>query len=338
MRLVIQLPALNEEKSMAQVLSSLPLSIPGMDAIVVVVVDDGSRDQTAAIARAHGAVVVSHQRNRGVGAAFRSGLAKAAELDADIVVTMDADGQFDAGDIPKLIAPILKGEAHFVTASRFLDPALIPSMPSVKRWGNDFMARWVGSLTGNHFSDVSCGFRAYSRDAFLRLNLLGNFTYTHEVFLTLAFADVPIREVAVRVRGVREHGQSRVANNLFRYAWRTASIILKTYRDYRPLKFFSWMGAALGLLGLAFLVFLLSVKIRTGVLTPHKWAGFVGGAFVGAGAMMFLVGIVAEMLDRIRASADEAMYGVRKLASDQRRARLRGPVAPSRDAGGSEAG
>ena len=319
MKLVVQLPALNEEQSIGGVLDSIPRSLPEVDELQVLVVDDGSTDRTAELARARGAVVVSHARNRGVGAAFRTGLAKATELGADIVVTLDADGQFNPGDIPKLIAPILAGEADFVTASRFLDPALVPEMPAAKRWGNDFMARWVSSITHKRFQDVSCGFRAYSKNAYLRLNLLGNFTYTHEVFLTLAFADVPIREVPVEVRGVREHGTSRVAGNLFHYGWRTAAIILKTYRDYRPLKFFSKIAAVLAGMGILLFLFLLSVKFRTGGFFPHKWAGFAGAAFLGAGGVVFLVGIVAEMLDRIRASADEALFRIRRLESGQNR-------------------
>lgn len=319
MKLVVQLPALNEEASIGRVLDTIPRSLPGVDEVLVLVVDDGSTDQTAELAREKGAVVVSHAQNHGVGAAFRTGLAKATDLGADIIVTLDADGQFNPDDISTLIEPIQKGKADFVTASRFLDPALVPAMPAAKRWGNDFMARWVSSITHQRFHDVSCGFRAYSKNAYLRLNLLGNFTYTHEVFLTLAFANVPIVEVPVVVRGVREHGKSRVANNLFHYGWRTASIILKTYRDYRPLKFFSKIAGLLGLTGTLFLLFLLSVKFRTGGLFPHKWAGFVGGAFVGAGMVVFLVGVMAEMLDRIRTSADEALFRIRRLEADSRR-------------------
>lgn len=329
MRLVVQIPALNEEASIGRVLDSISRRMDGVDEVVLLVVDDGSTDRTADIARERGAVVVSHGKNRGVGAAFRSGLAKATELGADVVVTLDADGQFNPDDVPAVIGPILKGEADFVTASRFIDPALVPEMPAAKKWGNDFMARWVSSITHKRFYDVSCGFRAYSKNAYLRLNLLGNFTYTHEVFLTLAFADVPIREVAVVVRGVREHGKSRVASNLFRYGWRTASIILKTYRDYRPLKFFSKAAFLLAAVGFLFFLFLLSVKIRTGVFTPHKWSGFAGGAFVGAGMAVFLAGVMAEMLDRIRASADEALFRIRRMEMEMSRRGREGGGSPA---------
>lgn len=313
MKLIVQLPALNEEKTIAQVIASLPRNMDGIDEVGVVVVNDGSTDRTAELARAAGAVVVSHERPRGVGAAFRSGLMKSAELGADIIVTIDADGQFNASDIPKLIAPILRGECEFVTGSRFVDPALVPEMPKVKRWGNDAIARWVSSIIKIRFYDVSCGFRAYSRDAYLRLVLMGDFTYTHEVFLSLAFAHVPIKEVPVVVRGVREHGKSRVASNLFRYGWRTASIILKTYRDYRPLKFFSKIAGVLALLGFSFLAFLGWFWWATGGFSPHKWAGFVGGSFMATGIFIFIIGVVAEMLDRIRIAVDEALFRIKRV-------------------------
>lgn len=320
MKLVVQIPALNEEQSIEAVLASIPRQMDSIDEIVLLVVDDGSRDRTAELARAKGAIVVSHPQNRGVGAAFRTGIAKSTELGADIVVTIDADGQFNPADIPRVIAPIIGGTADFVSASRFMDPALIPEMPATKRWGNHFIARWVSSMVGQRFYDVSCGFRAYSRNAFLRLNLLGNFTYTHEVFLTLAFADVSIMEVPVKVRGVREHGKSRVASNLWNYGTRTATIILKTYRDYRPLRFFSVIGAVMGIFATGFFLFLMSVKIRTGIFTPHKWAGFMAGAFAAAGMVFFLVGVVAEMLDHIRITTDEALFRIRRVEQDLKNA------------------
>jgi glycosyltransferase involved in cell wall biosynthesis len=237
MKLVVQIPALNEAITIKEVIESIPRDISGIDEVDVVVVDDGSTDATADLAREAGAQVVRHEKPRGVGAAFRSGIDKSGTLGADIICTIDADMQFNPADIPKLVEPIARGEADFVTASRFKDPKLIPSMPKAKKWGNDFMARWISALTKKRFYDVSCGFRAYSRNAYLRLVLTGDFTYTHETFLCLAYAQVPMLEVPIKVRGEREHGESRVANNLFNYGWSTASIILKTYRDYRPLRF-----------------------------------------------------------------------------------------------------
>lgn len=316
MKLVVQLPALNEEKTIAEVIRDIPRDLPGITTTHVVVIDDGSTDRTAELALGEGAVIVRHEQPRGVGAAFRSGIQKSGELGADIVVTIDSDGQFNPADIGKLIAPIIEGRADFVTASRFIDDTLMPDMPRMKRWGNDFMARWISSLVKKRFHDVSCGFRAYSKNAYFRLVLTGDFTYTHEVFLALAFAGVPMLEVPIKVRGVREHGKSRVAGSVFHYGRRTAMIILRTYRDYKPFHFFAHLAAYLFVLGMGFFLFLLSVKIRTGGLFPHKWAGFAAGACAGAALLVFLIGVVAEMLDRARITQEEALFRVRRLEHD----------------------
>ena len=313
MRLVVQIPALNEERTIADVIRAIPPHIEGVDEIRVLVVDDGSSDRTSELARQAGATVVRHAERRGVGAAFRTGLNRADEMGADIILTIDADGQFDPGDIPALIRPILQGEADFVTASRFADAALAPRMPRAKRWGNDIIASWLSSLTGQRFHDVSCGFRAYSTEAYFRLVLLGEFTYTHETFLNLAFSGVRIKELPVRVRGQREFGQSRVASNLFTYAWRAASIILKTYRDYRPLRFFGFVAGANLAVALCFFAFLLSYRVQHGVFTPFKWTGVTGLVLSGIAAAIFLMGVVAEMLDRVRASQNELLFRLRRL-------------------------
>jgi len=306
-KLVIQLPALNESVTIGNVLDGLPKTQPGIDEIQVVVVDDGSSDGTGRIAADWGAHVVVHDSPRGVGAAFRSGLSCSIDLRPDIIVTMDADGQFNPRDIPALIAPILADEADFVSASRFHKPALEPVMPKAKRWGNKVIARWLSRMTGREFHDVSCGFRAYARKAFLRLNPQGDFTYTHEVFLSLAFGGLRIREVPVEVRGVREHGRSRVAGNLFRYAWQAATIILATYRDYRPLAFFGSIAGVLGIFGVGLLAFLSGHWIRTGALFPYKAVGFAGGALCGVALLVYLIGLMAAMLSRVRSGVEIAM-------------------------------
>ena len=313
MRLVVQIPALNEERTIAEVIKAIPDRIEGIDEIRVLVVDDGSADRTGDLARGCGATVVRHAEPRGVGAAFRSGIRKAEAMKADIVVTIDADGQFDARDIPKLVRPILDGEAEFVTASRFADPALAPAMPRSKRWGNDVIAQWLSVLTGQQYHDVSCGFRAYASEAYFRLVLLGEFTYTHETFLNLAFSGIRIREVPLRIRGVREFGQSRVASNLFNYGWRAASIILKTYRDYRPLRFFGFLAGVVGFIALCFFVFLATYWLHHGQFTPFKWTGVTGLVLAGIAVSIILMGVVADMLDRVRASQSEILYRLRRL-------------------------
>ena len=161
-------------------IEAVPRSIAGVTTLQIVVVDDGSSDATRQLALDAGAHVISHGVSRGVGAAFHTALEHALATGADILVNIDGDGQFDAGEITRLVAPVVADEADFVTASRFADPALYPEMSRIKFVGNKMMSRLISFLTGKHFHDVSCGFRAYNRVAFLNLNLFGTFTYTQE--------------------------------------------------------------------------------------------------------------------------------------------------------------
>jgi glycosyltransferase involved in cell wall biosynthesis len=306
--LLVTVPALNEEATVARVVGGIPRQIAGVRRVEVVVVDDGSSDATAARAEEVGARVIRHAAPRGVGAAFHTGLAHGIELGADLIVSIDADGQFDPADIPKLIAPVLAGEADFASASRFRDPSLAPEMPRIKRWGNRMMSRLISGLAGQRFYDVSCGMRCYSRAAALQLHLLGHFTYTQEAFLNLAFKGMRIAEVPLRVRGEREFGESRVASNLWRYAARTASIIFRCYRDYHPLRFFGGLAVCLLVPASLLAVFLLFHYLETGQFSPHKWAG-VSAAALGTFALLLLhVGVIGDMLNRHRIYLEELLY------------------------------
>ena len=165
---------------------------------------------------------------------------------ADIIVNIDGDGQFDPADIAKLVHPILEGEADFVTCSRFSDPAIRPIMPVVKYWGNRVVTHIINWVCGGtNFTDVSCGFRAFNREAAYRLTLFGRFTYTQETFIDLFSKGLRMAEVPLKVRGVREHGKSRVASSIFKYATNSLPIIFRAMRDIQPLKFFGGIAALL---------------------------------------------------------------------------------------------
>jgi len=307
------LPALDEAMTIAQVISKIPRDIAGVGSVEVVVIDDGSTDDTVKLAREAGADVISHGVNRGVGVAIQTGLAEAIRRRVDVAVNMDADGQFDPSHIDRLIRPILGGKADMATASRFRDKALIPEMPFVKRFGNWGMARLVSFLSGGDYHDVSCGFRAYSREALLRLVLTGSFTYTQESFLVLAAKGMKIVEVPLPVRGVREHGQSRVASNLWRYFVRTSSIIFGSVRDYRPGQVFGTASFLLLLLSLAAGGFFVWHRVTAGQFTPHIWAGFVSAFLFGLSMLIFALGQVALMISRLRIVQEQQLYILRKL-------------------------
>jgi len=309
--LVIIMPALNEQATVGDTIRRVPERIEGIAAVDVVVIDDGSSDDTASQAEAAGAIVVSHPVRQGVGAAFQTGLAKALEMGADLIVSIDADGQFNPATIPSLIEPVLAGRADFATASRFADPRMTPDMSSMKRWGNAVMSRLISRLVRQRFHDVSCGMRCYDRRAAMSLNTIGAFTYTQEVFLNLAYKHLRMVEVPIRIQGRRSHGESRVAHNLLSYAINTLYIIFRCYRDYRPMRFFGRLAAALMLPAFGLEVFLLVHYLRVGVFSPHKWAGFVGLGLAVLGLVLLLMGVIGDMLNRHRIYLEEVLYHVR---------------------------
>lgn len=322
MKLCIVMPALNEEATIADVIAQAPRTIEGIDEIQVIVVDDGSTDRTRELSLESGAVVVSHPQNWGVGAAFQSGVEKALELGADYMVNIDSDGQFAPADIPLLLEPLMAGRAEFASASRFKEKDYYPKMSVVKFWGNHAMSLLISALTGVKFYDVSCGFRAYTRDVLLNLNLQGRFTYTQETFLALSFKNIAMEEVPIKlVSGTRQVGKSRVASNLFKYAAQTSKIIFRCFCDYNPFKVFSLLSAPILLVAFLLLIFLGIHYASHGTFSPHKWAGFVGGSLFMMGFLILTIGVIADMLARIRQNQERILYLTRKDLYDSEKRR-----------------
>jgi glycosyltransferase involved in cell wall biosynthesis len=321
MKLAVLIPAFNEEDSLASVIRAIPQAISGISSIDVVVIDDGSTDGTAAVARQAGAQVVAHAQNQGVGAAFQSGLRKALELGADLTVNIDADGQFSPLEIPKLIQPILRDEADFVTADRFITDSgqmrKPENMPVIKYWGNKRVSRLISLIAKENFSDVSCGFRAYSRTALLQLNLIGRFTYTQESFLDLATKGLRIASVPVDVKYFPGR-KSRVAGNLLLYGWRISGTIFRTFRDHQPIRFFGMLGAVFFVLGMLLNAFVMWHFFSVGSFTPYKSVA-LGGIYLNSlGIIIWIVGLVADMLDRIRSNQEKILYMLKRQNYDRR--------------------
>ena len=308
-KLVVILPALNEEATIANVLQKIPKRIPGVDHCVTIVVDDGSTDRTVEIAQSSGAMVVSHAENRGVGEAFATGIRVALNEGADIIVNVDSDGQFDPSDIGTLIEPIVNQGFGFATCTRFATPDFVPKMPTIKRWGNYGMSRLVGWLTRRRgLTDVSCGFRAYSRETALRLNLYGRFTYTQETFIDLASKQVSMAEVPLRVRGVREFGDSRVASDLRRYAFQASFILLRAIRDTRPLAFFGAIAVALLVGSLGCFGFVTVWWLMTSHTSPWTSLLIVGTAALLLSVSSGVTALLADQVGRGRRIQEELLY------------------------------
>lgn len=312
MRLLVFIPNYNEEETIAGVIESIPPSIDGISKIDILVVDDGSSDDSANIAENLGAVVLRNGVNRGVGFSFQRAIAYAISAKYDILVSIDGDGQFNPSDIPNLIKNISSGSADFVTGSRFLSgPKKIEHMSAIKMWGNRKMTQLINRLSRKRFTDVSCGFRAYSYEALLRLNLHGAFTYTQETFLSLAFQNLRIEEVPIQIRYF-EGRVSRVASNILHYAFNTSKIIFRTYRDYQPLRFFLALSVAFIVPGTFALILLFAWYFQTGRFSPHIWVGFLGGFLNLTGLLFFVLAILADMFVRMRRNQEEIIYRLKK--------------------------
>jgi len=310
MKLLIYMPALNEEKGLGGVIKDLPKKIEGIDEIKTLVVDDGSTDRTAEIARENGADVISHGTNKGVGSAFHSAVEYALDNRVDILVSIDADRQFNSKQIPEIIQPILKNKADMVTGDRF-HSGMPENMSKTKYWGNKQMSRLISLLSGKKFRDVSCGFRAYGREALLKLNLFGQFTYTQETIMDMVFKGMRVIEFPIDIVYFKER-KSRVASSILKYMFRTLKIIVRTVRDYKPMIFFGGMGAAMLLMGVGFEAFLFYHYFTQGSFSPYKSVGFIGLGFLIFGLLLMIVGLLADMFNRVRINQEKIIYELKK--------------------------
>ncbi|WP_370215024.1 glycosyltransferase family 2 protein [Mesoflavibacter profundi] len=308
--LIIYMPALNEAASILNVLKSLPKKIEGISTIQYLVVDDGSTDNTAEIAKSFGANVISHSYNRGVGKAFQTAVDFALKTQADILVSIDADGQFDVNQITNMINPIITNQADFCIGNRFYNKRP-DKMPKVKYWGNKRVNSIVSLVGKTKIEDASCGFRAYSKDCLLNLNLQGDFTYTHETILDLLNKGFNINQIPVKVKYFEDR-VSRVANSLVQYAVKTSLIIFKCLKDYRPLRFFLSIALFVLVLGLLLGGFVFIHWLNKGMITPYKSIGFIALALCGMSVFIATLAFVADMLNRIRDNQEKILVLLKK--------------------------
>jgi len=296
-KLVVILPAYNEEANIEKAIQSIPRKINGVKEIQVLVIDDGSNDKTADLALNAGAnKIVSHKKNLGVGAAFMTGIRNAISMNADIVVTVDADSQFDYKQIPELIVPIQNHQLDVVIGSRFLK-GRPKDMPRVKMFGNSVFSKIISWLVGQKLNDTQTGFRAYSKEALLNVSIVNDFTYTQEVLIDLKFKRLRIGEIPVKV-SYDEKRKSRVVKNIFNYTARALSIIIRTLSYHRPIMAFGLFGAIL--IGGGIIAKIITI---TGIFEGGVSAGLSTG-FIILGVVSFMMGILASVVFKRQAFAE----------------------------------
>lgn len=306
MKIIALIPAYNEENTIGDVVKG---AMGYVDEVIVI--DDGSADQTASRAREAGAFVSSNPRNLGVGATFKNGIQLAMERGADALVTLDGDNQFNVEDIPRILGPILSGKAELVTGTRFSKEGMGQEMGRTKAFGNRFFSKLISRLTGLEFSDTQCGFRAYSREALMHLNLYGKFTYTQEVFLNLVKKNLAVAEVPIKVKP-RKEGKSRVVKNPFHYGVRAMKIILLAERDHYPLKFFGLLSTLFFIPAVISLLVVLMNWLFYQQTNPYSNLITIGGFLFLMGVVMLVVALFADMLGRQRQLQEEVLYQLRK--------------------------
>jgi glycosyltransferase involved in cell wall biosynthesis len=315
MKLLVFTFAHNEEKTIKEVLTGIPKKIEGITEIVKLVVDDGSTDDTAKIAKQEGAVVIRNGAMKRLSYSFQVAVDYALEIGADIAVNIDADLQMNPGDIPKLVVPIVQGKADFVSADRFTDPQTgkfrrPENMPFGKFLGNLMGAFIVSRLSNQTFNDVTCGFRAYNRKALLNVNINTKDTYTQESFQILATKKLNILQIPVVIKYYKGR-KSRMVSSVFKYVSRSALNIIRAFRDYAPLRFFTILGSIFFIPGLVFMLYTGAHWLNTGSFHPYKFLGILGIYAASLGILTYLIGIVADMLDRVIHNQEKILYYIK---------------------------
>ena len=307
---LIYLPAYNEEAQIGETIKNIQNAVKNRTDIDILIVDDGSTDRTSQIAFENNVMVITHQRNFGVGKAFQTAVNFAISHNYLWMVTIDADGQFDPVEIPKLVERFKVNQASLVTGNRFHN-GKPENMSSIKYWGNHLVCTLVNKIAKLSLHDVSCGFRAYNREALLQLNLYGSFTYTHETILSLANKEAYIDEVPVHVKYFPERS-SRIANNLLSYASHALRIIGSVLMHNYALPVFGTLSALFTLVGLGFEIYLLIHYFSYGMFTPYKSLGFIGLGFIILGLFLLLFALLANLMNRLNANQERILYFQKK--------------------------
>ena len=292
MKLIIQIPAWNEEEHLPKTLAALPSSIDGIDEIEVLVVDDGSTDRTAEVARDAGAEVVRMPVHRGLAVAFSTGLRNAVERGADIIVNTDADNQYDASDIPALVQPILDGSAEIVIGDRQV--AFLSHFSPMKRILQKLGSSIVRRLSGTSVRDATSGFRAISRSAASRLHVFTRFTYTLETILQAGEAGLKVVSVPIRVNAGKSR-PSRLFQSDFGYVLRSLASMARIVILYNPLRIFLMLGAVPVILGCALLVRFLYFYLAGISPAGHVQSLILAVILIVIGALVWLAGVMADL-------------------------------------------
>jgi glycosyltransferase involved in cell wall biosynthesis len=313
LKLIVQIPCFNEEETVAEAVAAIPRSVPGVDRVEVLIVDDGSTDLTVERARAAGADhVVRHLSNRGLAAAFRTGIDACLALGADVIVNTDADNQYEAEDIPALVEPIVSGRADLVVGDR--RPGTLAHFSRTKRLLQRLGSRGVRGLSGVEVGDAVSGFRALSRDAAFRMNIVSSFSYTIESLILAGRARMAVESVPVRSRATTR--KSRLFTSIPRFLERSLATLLRVYTMYHPLRVLLGVGLTFFLIGTVPIVRYLWYYFQ-GQSEGKLQSLVLGGVLLVIGFVAAMIGIVADLISFNRQLIETLLEKVRRLESSR---------------------
>ena len=309
MKLIIQIPCYNEEETLTIALDALPKHIDGIDEIEYLIINDGSKDNTVEVAKKWGVnYVVSFKKNKGLARGFMAGLDACLRNGADIIVNTDADNQYCADDIEKLVRPIIEGKSDIVIGERPIDETEHFSL--LKKKLQHFGSWTVRVASNSDIPDAPSGFRAYSREAAMRMNVVNEYTYTLETIVQAGRSKISMTSVPIRTNP--ELRPSRLFSSMFGYVKKSMVTILRAFMMYKPLRFFSIIGGIIFLIGFAIGVrFLLFYFQGTG--TGHVQSLILSSTLILLGFETIIVGLQADIIAANRKILEDVQYRVRKL-------------------------
>ena len=312
MKLIIQIPCYNEEETLTVALNDLPKHIDGIDEIEYLIINDGSKDKTVEVAKKWGVHhIVSFKRNKGLAYGFMAGLDACLRNGADIIVNTDADNQYCADDIEKLVRPILEGKTDIVIGERPIDKTehFSPLKKKLQHFGS-----WTVRIASNSdIPDAPSGFRAYSREAAMRMNVVNEYTYTLETIVQAGRSKIAMTSVPIRTNA--ELRPSRLFSSMFGYVKKSMVTIVRAFMMYKPLRFFSIIGGIIFLIGfligVRFLVFL-----AQGAGNGHVQSLILSSTLLLLGFETFIVGLQADIIAANRKILEDIQYRIKKMDYD----------------------
>lgn len=315
MKLIIQIPCYNEEETLPITFADLPKQIDGIDEIEYLIINDGSKDKTVEVAKQLGIHhIVTFKQNKGLARGFMAGIDACLHLGADIIVNTDADNQYCGDDIGKLVKPILENKADIVIGER---PIETTEHFSWKKKKFQRLGSWVVRVASNSdIPDAPSGFRAYSREGALSLNVTNEYTYTLETIIQAGRNKIPMLSVPIRTNG--ELRESRLFSSMWKYMKRSSTVIIRSFMMYKPLKFFSIIGSLILAAGLAIGIRFLIYYIQ-GTGNGHIQSLILAAILILIGVQTIIVGLQADIIAANRKILEDIQYRVRKMECEEKK-------------------